>query len=195
MNVGLFGGTFDPPHLGHLVLADQCAQALALDEVDFVLAYRPPHKEGRHLTGFDDRRRLLDAAVSDDPRFRILTLEREREGPSYTVETLRTLRTARPADCFWLLLGEDSLDEILSWREPQQIARLARLAVYHRLGASGVVPEAFRGRVDLIPGPRIEVSSTWIRAQVRAGRSARYLLPLAVDQRIRGEGLYRNAEG
>ena len=194
MNVGLFGGTFDPPHLGHLVLADQCAHALALDEVDFVLAYRPPHKEGRRVTDFEARRRLLSAATQGNPRFRILTLEREREGPSYTVETLRALRAARPADRFWLLLGEDSLDEIPTWRAPGEIARLARVAVYHRIGANGAVPEGFRGRVDFVAGPRLEVSSTWVREQVRAGRPVRYLIATEVAELIRREGLYRNPE-
>lgn len=195
MNVGLFGGTFDPPHLGHLVLADQCLHALTLDEVDFVLAYRPPHKAGRPITGFEVRRQLLAAATEGHPRFRILTVEREREGPSYTIETLRLLRAARPEDRFWLLLGEDSLDEILSWREPGEIARLARLAVYHRVGANGIVPEAFHGRVDFVPGPRLEVSSSWIRAQVRAGRPVRYLIPPGVAALIDREELYRNPEG
>jgi nicotinate-nucleotide adenylyltransferase len=195
VNVGLCGGTFDPPHLGHLVLADQCAHALALDEVDFVLAYRPPHKEGRRVTDFDLRRRMLAAATAGNPGFRVLTLEREREGPSYTVETLRALRAARPADRFWLLLGEDSLDEIPTWREPGEIARLARVAVYHRIGAVGTVPEAFRGRVDFVPGPRLEVASTWIRAQVLAGRPVRYLIAPAVAELIESEGLYRDPEG
>jgi nicotinate-nucleotide adenylyltransferase len=194
VNVGLFGGTFDPPHLGHLVLADQCANALALGEVDFVLAYRPPHKEGLLLTDFGTRRRLLAAATEDDPRFRVVTLEGERQGPSYTVETLRILCAARPGDRFWLLLGEDSLDEISSWREPEEIARLARVAVYQRRGASGAVPEAFRGRVDRVAGPRIEISSTWVRAQLRAGRSVRHLLPSAVAELVRSEGLYRTPE-
>jgi nicotinate-nucleotide adenylyltransferase len=195
VNVGLFGGTFDPPHLGHLVLADRCAHALGLEEVDFVLAYRPPHKEGRRVTDFELRHRMLSAATEGNPGFRILTLEREREGPSYTVETLRALRTARPADRFWLLLGEDSLDEIPTWREPGEIARLARVAVYHRIGAIGAVPEAFRGRVDFVPGPRLEVSSTWIRGEVRAGHPVRYLIAPAVAELIESEGLYRNPEG
>jgi len=194
VNVGLFGGTFDPPHLGHLVLADQCAQALSLDEVGFVLAYRPPHKADRRVTDFELRRRMLVAATEGHPRFRVLTLEREREGPSYTVETLRELRAARPADRFWLLLGEDSLDEIPTWRAPDEIARLASVAVYHRVGARGTVPESFRGRVDFVPGPRLEVSSTWIREQVRSGRSVRYLVAPTVAELIAREQLYQDPE-
>jgi nicotinate-nucleotide adenylyltransferase len=194
VNVGLFGGTFDPPHLGHLVLADRCAVSLGLDSVAFVLAYRPPHKEGRRLSGFEIRRRLLETAIAGDPRFTVLTLEREREGPSYTVETLRALRIARPADRFWLLLGEDSLDEILTWREPDEIARLARIAVYRRTGGSGTVPDPLRGRVETVAGPMVDVSSSWIRAEVRAGRPVRYLVPPAVAALIDREDLYRDAE-
>ena len=194
MNVGLLGGTFDPPHLGHLVLADQCAGALALDEVAFVLACRPPHKTDRRLTDFETRRRLLEAALGGDSRFTILTLESEREGLSYTVETLRALHAARPADRFWLLLGEDSLEDLVHWREPLAIAALARLAVYQRFGASHREPDFLRGRVDTVDGPRIEVSSSWVRAQVRAGRTVGYLVPAPVRDLIHREGLYRNAE-
>jgi nicotinate-nucleotide adenylyltransferase len=195
VNVGLLGGTFDPPHLGHLVLADQCAQALGLDQVAFVLAYRPPHKEDRRLTAFETRRRLLEAAIAADPRFTVMTLERDREAPSYTVETLRTLREQRPGDRFWLLLGEDSLDELHTWREPQEIARLARIAVYRRRGAAGTVPEMLRGRVEMVDGPLVDVSSSWVRARVRAGGSLRYLVPVGVAELIARERLYLDAEG
>jgi nicotinate-nucleotide adenylyltransferase len=195
MNLGLLGGTFDPPHLGHLVLADQCARALGLDEVAFVLAYRPPHKEDHRVTGFELRRRLLAAALAGDPRFTVLTLEREREAPSYTVETLRALRATRPGDRLWLLLGEDSLDDLAQWREPEALAELARIAVYRRPGSAGAGAERWAGRIDRVPGPGLDVSSSWVRAQVRAGGSVRYLVPPGVVDLIESEGLYRSAEG
>jgi nicotinate-nucleotide adenylyltransferase len=194
VNVGLLGGTFDPPHLGHLVLADQCASALALDQIAFVLAYRPPHKTDRTLTDFETRRRLLEAALAGDSRFTVLTLERQREGLSYTVETLRALHVTRPDDRFWLLLGEDSLGDLAHWREPEAIVGLARIAVYQRFGARRRMPGFLRGRVETVDGPRIEVSSTWVRAQVRAGGTVGYLVPAAVRDLIHREGLYRKAE-
>jgi nicotinate-nucleotide adenylyltransferase len=147
------------------------------------------------VTAFEIRQRLLEAAIAGDPRFLLMTLERGREAPSYTVETLRALREERPGDRFWLLLGEDSLDELHTWREPDEIARLARIAVYRRRGAGGAVPAMLGGRVEMVDGPLVDVSSSWVRARTRAGGSVRNLVPPAVAELIARERLYRDAEG
>lgn len=190
MRTGVLGGTFDPPHLGHLVLADQCAASLALDEVLFVPAFRPPHKLDAVLTPFDLRVAMLRAAVANEPRASVLTLERDEGGISYTVRTLELLVAERPADELWLLVGEDSLDDLVHWRAPERIAELARIAVYHRRGAEGRVLPFLADRVTFIEGPLVDVSSSEIRERVAAGRSVRHLVPPAVLAIIAREGLY-----
>ncbi len=190
MKLGLFGGTFDPPHVGHLVLADQCGWALGLDQVAFVPAYRPPHKLDCTLTAFEIRMEMVAAAIAGNAHFSVLPLERDQGGFSYTVDTLRALHASRPDDDLWLLVGEDSLDDLPGWRDPTGIAELARLAVYRRHGANGKVSDPLRGRVDFVAGPLVDVSSTEIRQLFGQGRSVRYLVPDGVLAIMEREHLY-----
>src|SRR5215471_5138390 len=118
MRVGIFGGTFDPVHLGHLVLAEQAREQGRLDEVWFVPAPRPPQKDGQAITRFDARVEMLALAIAGQPAFKIDELEKERTGPSYTVETLAELRRRHPGDTFFLLVGGDSLADLPGWRDP-----------------------------------------------------------------------------
>jgi len=193
MRVGLLGGSFDPPHHGHLTLARRCADALALARVRFEVAYRPPHKQDRPLTPYADRVALVRAAIAVDPRLELSTLEGERRGLSYTVDTLEQLRRAAPADRLWFLIGEDSLAELMSWRDPEGIAARARLGVYRRPGSAARVPPLFAGRVDFVDGPPIDISSSEIRARCRRGAPIADQLPPAVAALIRSKGLYRDA--
>lgn len=193
MRSGVLGGTFDPPHRGHLTLAERCREALALDEVLFLPAFRPPHKRASALTRFELRLEMLQAAVGDAVHWRVLAMERDAGGVSYTVRTLERLRAERPADEFWLLIGADSLDDLTHWREPERIVELARVAVYPRRGAGGSVDTRFAGRVTLVAGPEIEISSHEIRARVRAGESVEGWVAPGVLAIIRREGLYREA--
>ena len=202
MNAGIFGGTFDPPHTGHLIVAQDAAAALGLDRVLFIPAAQPPHKRGLVATPAPVRARMTELAIQDDPRFSLETTELERDGPSYSVDTLRDL-TRRFPDAEWtLLMGADQYAEFPGWREPESIRRLARLAVLTRAGTDGAGLDgagaaAWRPRAEplddgalAVAVTRIDVSSTAIRARVAAGLPVRYLVPPAVEAFIIEHRLY-----
>lgn len=194
MNLGILGGTFDPPHRGHLVLAERCADALELETVFFVPAFLPPHKLDRRLSSFDARLRLVRAAIAEEPRFEALDLERNRGGISYTVETLRDLHGLHPAAQFWLLLGRDSLHDLAAWRAPDEIAKLARFAVYGRPGVSEETPARFAENTTYVEGPLIDISSTELRGALGRGEPVGEMIPPAVRVEIARLGLYRAGE-
>lgn len=192
MRFGLLGGTFDPPHIGHLIAAQDALQVLALDRVALVPAATPPHKQDRPVTPVQHRLAMLRLACADDLRFTLETIELERIGPSYTVDTLRAL--ADRGDQLFLLIGADQYAEFGSWRDPDGVRRLATLGVMGRAGevvppAAGAQDVGFRPVVQ-VPVTRIDVSSTMIRQAVAAGRSIRYLVPPAVEAYIREHRLY-----
>src|SRR5437762_1312049 len=135
MRIGVFGGTFDPVHLAHLILAEQCREQARLDQVWFVPAARPPHKHEDELTPFERRVEMLQFAVAGQPAFRVEELEKDRPGPSYTVDTLEELRRRHADAEFWLVLGADTLQDLPQWYEPARIARLAGFLVAGRPGA------------------------------------------------------------
>src|SRR5689334_8677925 len=125
MRVGIFGGTFDPVHIGHLILAERCREQGRLEEVWFIPAARPPHKEAGELTRFEQRVEMLALALAGNPAFRTLELEKERPGPSYTVDTLSQLRQAHPSAELWLIVGGDTLVDLPHWREPARVLEQA----------------------------------------------------------------------
>jgi nicotinate-nucleotide adenylyltransferase len=186
VRIGILGGTFDPPHTGHLIAAQDCLIRLRLDRVDFVPARQPPHKRSRPVSPAPVRVALLSAALADDDRFRIDHLELDRQGPSWTVDTLRAYR-ARDADAeLFLLVGMDQYVEFATWREPEEIARLATIVVMARAG------EAPTGEgITSVAVTRIDISSTEIRDRVGRGESIRYLVPAGVEQIIADQKLYR----
>jgi nicotinate-nucleotide adenylyltransferase len=199
--IGVFGGSFDPIHSGHLILASELHDALALDETRFVLAPTPPHKRGRRLAPDADRIAMVEAAIAGDPRFMLDLVEFDREGASYTVDTLSTLTTLHPGATLVFLMGEDSLRDLPTWHDPAGIARLADIGVALRPGVDvdlpaveAAVPELV-GRVHLVETPEIAISSTDIRTRVAAGRSIRYLVPDAVAKQIATRGLYLASDG
>ncbi|NOT35584.1 MAG: nicotinate (nicotinamide) nucleotide adenylyltransferase [Candidatus Eisenbacteria bacterium] len=189
----LFGGTFDPPHVGHLAIAEWARVALELDHVVFMPAGRPPHKSRRAVTAAVHRLAMTRLAVRGNPAFRVSPLELRSTEPSYTVETLRRLTGARAAHVY-LLLGADSLDGFRDWREPEAILAMARLAIAGRSGA-GLAPASEwarrSARVAWIGNPLIGVAASELRARVRAQRSIRYLVPDAVSRYIEKHRLYR----
>lgn len=198
MRIGLYGGTFDPVHLAHLVLAEQCREQLALDEVWFIPAASPPHKSGATITDTKHRVAMLELAIAGHPSFKLSRLELERTGPSYTVETLREVRESHPDVEIFLLLGGDSIRDFTTWREPKEIARLAALVAVNRgtaeladIPTDIVAPE---GRRD-VHMPAIDISASDLRQRVATGRGIRYLVPRAVELYIQQHGLYLpNAE-
>lgn len=200
MRVGVLGGTFDPPHLGHLILAQEAHQALGLTQVRFVPAGEPWRKAGRELSPREHRLAMVRLAVADNPAFAVSTAEVDRPGPSYTAETLAELRAQLGAESeLFFIMGGDSLADFPHWHEPLRILELARLAVAERspVGDEGFeegIPEGLaedlRGRVVWLTMPLIAISASAVRQRVRRGLSIRYWVPEAVEQYVRRHGLY-----
>jgi nicotinate-nucleotide adenylyltransferase len=192
--VGVFGGTFDPPHVGHVTVARDVADALGLDRVLWIPARTPPHKTDREISPGPVRREMTAAAAAADPRFEVSDVELEREGPSWTVDTLRLLRARDPRAALFLILGADQVRTLdTGWREPEEVLSLATLAVMDRAGASAVeVAPDVPGieRAVHVPVTRVDVSSSGIRARVRAGEDVAELLPPGVLEIILREALY-----
>lgn len=220
MRLGIFGGTFDPPHLGHLIVAQDAALALALDRVLFVPAGTPPHKRDRQLSPAAARLAMVEAATAGNDRFDVEPWELEQKGPSYTLATLRHLRQQHPEAELWLLIGADQWAEFATWKGPQEILSLACVGVIGRGGdvsttentedtekSGGVLPspvdslcaqcppwlkeEAADGRVRAVSATRIDISSSEVRRRVGVGESVRYLVPDSVIEIIFREQLYR----
>jgi nicotinate-nucleotide adenylyltransferase len=202
MRAGVFGGTFDPVHYGHLILAEQAREQAHLDEVWFVPAARPPHKLDGGLTQFDQRAEMLALAIAGHAAFRVLDLEKERPGPSYTVDTLTELRRRDANADFWLLVGSDTLADLGSWHEKQRLPQLAGLLVMPRLDHHVSSLDQIRTELGLAEGtplrmetidvPLIDISSRDLRKRAAAGRSLRYFLPRAVEMYIREKHLYQD---
>lgn len=189
--IGLLGGTFDPPHWGHLVLAESARAELELDEVWFLPAGQPPHKRGRRISPAATRVRLLERALAGVRGFRLEPFETDRRRTSYTVDTLETLNERHPGTEWWLLVGGDMLTDLPRWRRPERVLELARLAVMARAGDPPRWPASLgKARLTVLRPPRIDLSSTLIRRRVREGRSIRFLVPDGVDRYIRAHGLY-----
>jgi len=189
MRIGVFGGTFDPPHLGHLVVASDACEALGLGRVLWIPSAVPPHKLRTVQAPAHARLEMVRAAIGGDPRFEADDVELRREGPSYTVDTLRELAARHPGDELVLLIGADNLREIPGWREPREILRLARVAVLSRDGA-GVPPDSPIPATS-VAVTRVDVSATEVRRRAAAGETIRYLVPDAVRALVERRGLYR----
>ena len=196
--VGILGGTFNPPHLAHLVCAQEAAAQLGLDRVLLTPVAVPPHKQARDDPGPAERLELCRLAVAGDERLQVCDLEIVRGGPSYTVDTLRVLHERDPEDHLTFILGGDIALGLPTWHEPEAVLGLAELAVAERSGvARGDIAErleeAFPGRatVRFFDMPRIDLSSSDIRRRVQDGRPIRYLVPDPVADRIEQERLYR----
>jgi nicotinate-nucleotide adenylyltransferase len=189
--VGVFGGTFDPPHFGHLALAEWARVELGLDLVWFVPTGVPPHKRGGAASPARDRLAMTRLATRGNAAFRVSALECRRPGPSYTVDTVRALARAHPGARLHLLMGADTWATFDSWREPAAIARAAAIVVALRPGsARGARPRAAGRRVTWLANPGLEVSSSGLRARAARGRSLRYLVPDAVARYIARHRLY-----
>jgi nicotinate-nucleotide adenylyltransferase len=196
--VGVLGGTFNPPHLGHLICASEAADQLRLERVLLTPVARPPHKDADRDPGGDERLELCRRAVAGDERLGVCDLEIVRGGASYTVATLRELHEREPEDHLTFILGGDTALGLPSWREPEAVLELATLAVAERHGASreaveARLREAFAGRasVEFFDMPRIDISSSEIRRRVAGGRTIRHLVPGPVAERIEQGRLYR----
>jgi len=201
MRIGIFGGSFDPVHYGHLLLAESARECCQLDEVWFVPAANPPHKQGNEIARADHRVAMLQLAIGGNEALRVSCIELERGGISYTVQTLRDISNQRPEDELFFLMGADSLADLPGWREPAEICQLATPIVVRRAGSpepSFAVLQDLVGedRVTAIAAaqfemPVVELSSTDLRVRAAEGRSLRYRTPRAVEAYIAEQHLYR----
>ena len=204
MRLGLLGGTFDPPHVGHLLAAIDALERLQLDRLMLVPAATQPLKSGQQAAPAGDRLAMVQLTASSHPRLGVDAVEIDRAGLSYTVDTLASYAAAQPGAELFFLVGADALDTFARWREPARILELARLVILARAtegadedvstraGAMAAAVGARQGREPLVlPTRRVDVSSTEIRARVRAGMTIRGFVPDAVAEYIAGAGLYR----
>lgn len=190
--VGLFGGSFDPIHTGHLIVGRAVAEALGLEQLRFMPTGEQPLKRGRHAATARHRSAMVAAAVNGEAGLALESLEADRPGPSYTVDTLRLLRQREPGREFVVLLGADAAADLDQWREAAALPGLAQLVAFARPGAPLPNHPLLH---QVVEAPAVEISSTDIRRRVGAGRSIRYLVPDAVAAYIATHGLYRNGSG
>jgi len=205
MRIGVFGGSFDPVHVGHLIVAECCREQARLDRVLFVPVATQPHKQDRALAPPPHRIEMLRLATGGHDGFDISTIEIDRGGVSYTVETLAALATAHPADTLCLILGPDALAGLPTWRDPARIVAAAELVAVEREGVDDVAAIVAEPRLASLLGPdraariaatrvrvpAIGVRASDLRAAIAAGRSIRYRTPRAVERYIESHGLYR----
>jgi nicotinate-nucleotide adenylyltransferase len=189
--IGVLGGTFDPPHVAHLALAESARACLELDQVWFIPAGRPPHKRDHPVSPARVRLSLLRRALTGLPEFRVLPLEIGRRGPSYTVDTLEELCRRHPSVEWWLLVGSDMLRDLPNWRDPERVTELAGIAAMARPGHPIRWPSQLpRRRYRRVDAPRLDISSSELRERVGRGVSIRFLVPDAVESYIRRQKLY-----
>lgn len=196
--LGIMGGTFDPIHYGHLLMAEEARQAFALEQIVFVPNGRPAHKKPYLVSQPEDRYAMTLLATASNPAFTCSRLEIDRPGLSYSIDTLRHFRHAFPdLDALYFITGADAILEILSWHEAEKLVDEFLFIAATRPGfllerLQGIVDAHFLQRVSFLPIPGLEISSTDLRRRVRGGRSIKYLTPEPVEEYIRGQGLYRD---
>lgn len=199
MRLGILGGTFDPVHYGHLLLAEQCLEQCRLDQVWFIPAGIPPHKLTQTIAPGKTRAEMLELAVAGHERFLVDRREIDRADPCYTVETLAALVAEDSSRELFFLLGADSLADFPTWREPRKIVEYAKLAVVNRGGAPlpdlaplrPILGEAMNSRLEFVTIPGIDLSSSDIRRRIAEGKSIRYMTPRAVECYIETHHLYK----
>ena len=201
LRLGIFGGTFDPPHVGHLILAMEAYDQLNLDKVLWVLTPNPPHKIGQPITPANARLRMVSASIAADPVFELSRVDIDRHGPHYVRETVYLLHQQYPEAELVFLMGGDSLHDLPTWHEPQEFIRECdRLGVMHRVGEKinlDLLESVFPGislKVEFIEAPILEISSKKIRQLVSQGKPYRYYLLPNVYEIIQSSGLYREDE-
>jgi nicotinate-nucleotide adenylyltransferase len=196
LRVGILGGAFNPPHTGHLVCAQEALVQLELDKVVFMPVGHAPHRELDGDPGAEERLEMVELATVDDDRFEVSRAEIDREGPSYTADTLRALHEAEPDDELFVILGGDQAAALASWHEPEEVLALATVAVAERLSwsrqAIGIKIGRLKGvdAIRYLDMPIIQISSSTVRRRAAAGKPIRYLVPDKVAAYIEANGLY-----
>jgi nicotinate-nucleotide adenylyltransferase len=199
MKVGVLGGTFDPPHIGHLVIGDQALHQLRLDEIWYTPVGQPTHKVGRPVSPAMHRVAMTRLAIATHAQFRLREDDVERPGPHYSLTLMQLLRERHPEHAFTFIIGEDSLADLPKWHQPARLLDLVALAVAHRPGIRpnmaaihAVVPDIER-RVRWVEAPLLDLTSTDLRQRLGGGRSTRYLMPRAVADYAAEHALYTSA--
>lgn len=193
--LGIIGGTFDPIHTGHVLLALFSMERLSLDQVLFIPAADPPHKEARPDTAAaEDRWVMVERAIEGFSGFEASRIELERPGKSYTVDTLRQLRAERPHSEFYLIIGEDNVAQMAAWHDPRGILELCTVVAGSRVVSGAQADAELTRRIVPVETPVFQISSTEIRRRLAEGRPVRYLVPERVEAYIRARGLYRACE-
>ena len=195
--IGIFGGTFDPPHIGHLILAAETRSQLNLDRVLWVITPNPPHKTNRTISPLQVRLELVQAALASDPGFEISTIEIDRPGPHYSIDTVRLLQEQNPGAELFYLMGGDSLHDLPTWMRPQELVRcLTGIGVMRRPADFVDLPWLERAlpgvtaRLHFVDAPLLEISSSDIRRRIAEGSHYRYFLPSAVYELLKAKSLY-----
>lgn len=193
--IGVFGGAFNPLHLGHLMVADDVRRGCRLDSVLFLAGPRPPHKTARNLAPWPHRRAMLRLGLAGWPHFRLSPVEERLAGPGYTVDALAALRRRQPDAAFHLVLGADQYRAMSTWHEPERLTDLARVIVISRPGTDrpGLFPGHRARRVRFVPVIEVAISGSEIRDRLARGRSVRYMLPVPVCRYIRRHRLYERS--
>jgi nicotinate-nucleotide adenylyltransferase len=184
--IGILGGTFNPPHIGHLVLAQEMLEQLELDKIFFVPTNNPPHKKVKQL---EPKKRffMTKLAVAENPNFKVLDLELKRKGKSYTVDTIVELRNKYPKDKFYLIIGSDLAKDFKKWKNPEKIKKMVTIIVAKRRGNSFRISRSFK-QVDII---QVELSSSQIRERIKNQKTIKYLVPKAVENYIKKNNIYK----
>ncbi len=199
--IGIFGGSFDPIHIGHLLLAELCCEAFELDQVRFLIANVSPFKTNKQPANNKDRAEMVQLAIGGNPKFEIDTREIDRGGVSYTIDSVRSIVAECRESKLFLLMGADAIEDIAKWREPGELFELATPCVISRGGVGEPHWEMLRPYIDAsrlneiikakVTAPQIEISSYDLRERVKRGMSVRYQIPSAVESFIREHQLYR----
>jgi nicotinate-nucleotide adenylyltransferase len=193
MKIGVFGGTFNPPHLGHLIVAESASESLNLDKVLFIPCASPPHKSSILLADPGCRLEMVKLATSGNTHFEVSDVEIERGGRSYTVDTLRALTALFPHAELYLLIGIDNLLDLHTWKEPEEIFALSEVVAINRPGFDTAdVRKDYLRRVTFLRYPSIDISSSEIRRKAKMGKSIKYLVPSAVESYILKHGAYHD---
>lgn len=201
VRVGVLGGTFDPPHIGHLVIAQEALVYVRLSQVIFAPTSHPPHKSAENHTPIQDRLEMVRLAIAKHPRFSLSRVDVDREGPTFTVDTMRILRRQWDDNTDWFfIMGMDSLAGLLSWHEPEQLIRLCTLAVFKRPGFEANLDElarqlpGLRERIVFIPAPSLDVAASELQRRIRNGEPITHLVPEAVVAYICENELYKDRQ-
>ncbi len=189
--IGLFGGTFDPPHMGHFLMAQEALVSAGLDEIWFIPVATPPHKKREGLATGEERKAMLEAVLDQEERISVCEIELARAGTSYTIDTVKALTSAYPAEEFFFLIGGDMVDMLPDWYKIEELMELVTFIAFNRPGSGHAATSPYKHRLKYLDFIELNLSSTAIRERVKEGKPIRYFVPAQVEQLIKERGLYR----